>query len=269
MSIGRKSMGPGIEPARAADSLHSGVGPGVRRRAGDVLWRQLADLLLARIDEGRLGPGALLPSENQLMEEFGVSRNTVRRALLRLRELGKIDVEQGRGAFVRQPRFLQYTITDRTRFADILAEQGYAPRVQFLEALTCPAPDPVAELLELAPGAPVHFLRAVSDADDVRISTTRIFHPAERFPEMIERRRRDINLASVYRTFGIEDYRRRVTWIEARRPTEEEADLLKQDIFEPVMVTRKVDVDQQGRPIEFSEALWSGSHVRLCIPGAD
>lgn len=269
MSGGRKSSGLDFEPARAVDSLGAGLGRGVRRRAGEVLWRQLADLLLARIDEGRLGPGAPLPSEHQLIEEFGVSRNTVRRALLRLRELGKIDVEQGRGAFVRQRRFLQYTITDRTRFSQNLAEQGYAPRVQFLETITCPAPDPVAELLELSPGAPVHFLRAVSDADEVRISTSRIFHPAERFPEMIDRRRHDLDLARVYRSFGIEDYTRRVTWIEARRPTEEEADLLNQDIFDPVMVTQKVDIDRQGRPIEFSETLWCSSQVRLCIPGGE
>ena len=249
--------------------MPNGLGHSIRRRPGEILWRQVADLLLARIEDGRLGPGAPLPSENRLMEELGVSRNTVRRALLRLRELGKIEVEQGRGAFVRQPRFLHYTITDRTRFSQNLEEQGYAPRADFFETGTGAATDYVAEQLALAPGAPVHFLRAVSYADDVTISTSQVFHPADRFPGMIEKRLRDVNMTLVYRTFGIEDYTRRVTWVEARRPSEEEAALLNQDVVDPVIVTRKVDVDRQGRPIEYSETLWAGGRVCLRIPGTE
>ncbi len=249
--------------------MPSGFDQSVRRRPGDVLWRQIADALLASIDEGRLVPGASLPSENQLMEEFGVSRNTVRRALLRLRELGKISVEQGRGAFVRQPRLLQYTIAERTSFSKNLEEQGYMPRVEFLEADTRLPNDHIAELLELGRDDRVYFLWVVSYADEVPISTSRIFHPAARLPGVIDRRRRDNNMSRVYKTYEIEDFTRRVTWIEARQPTEEEAGVLQQDVLDPVIVTQKVDVDQRDRPIEFSETLWVASQVRLCIPGSE
>ncbi|MFC4530195.1 GntR family transcriptional regulator [Sphaerisporangium dianthi] len=54
-----------------------------------------------RIESGDYPPGSLLPSENQLINEFGVSRPTVVAALRVLREQGWIDSQQGKGRFVR------------------------------------------------------------------------------------------------------------------------------------------------------------------------
>lgn len=63
--------------------------------------RELAALLAARIHSGALAAGERLPSERQLVAEFGVSRPMVREALRALRERRLIEVEPSRGAFVR------------------------------------------------------------------------------------------------------------------------------------------------------------------------
>jgi GntR family transcriptional regulator len=49
---------------------------------------------------GAFQPGAQLPSEAELVERFGISRTTVRRALDKLREQHVIATEQGKGSFV-------------------------------------------------------------------------------------------------------------------------------------------------------------------------
>jgi DNA-binding GntR family transcriptional regulator len=49
---------------------------------------------------GTFQPGALLPSEAELAERFGISRTTVRRALDKLREQHVVETEHGRGSFV-------------------------------------------------------------------------------------------------------------------------------------------------------------------------
>lgn len=64
------------------------------------LYQQLSDLLAEAIGEGRLKPMEQLPSENELIDRFSVSRFVVRQTLNNLSRHGLIFTEQGRGSFV-------------------------------------------------------------------------------------------------------------------------------------------------------------------------
>jgi DNA-binding GntR family transcriptional regulator len=66
------------------------------------LYVQLANLLEAEIKAGKLAPGALLPSEKQLVQEHGVARGTARRAVELLRERGLVMTIQARGTYVAE-----------------------------------------------------------------------------------------------------------------------------------------------------------------------
>lgn len=63
--------------------------------------QQVQNQLLAAISSGEYSPGKPLPSERALCEIFGVSRVSIREALAGLAATGLIDIQQGRGAFVR------------------------------------------------------------------------------------------------------------------------------------------------------------------------
>lgn len=62
-------------------------------------YERIATALRTRIDAGEFGATDPLPSEAALMAEFGVSRNTVRRAYRNLAEVGAVVVRHGAGAF--------------------------------------------------------------------------------------------------------------------------------------------------------------------------
>jgi DNA-binding GntR family transcriptional regulator len=64
------------------------------------LWRQLADILRARIQSGELPPGRIMPSENTLSQEYELARGTVVKALDALEGEGLIERIQGHGTFV-------------------------------------------------------------------------------------------------------------------------------------------------------------------------
>jgi DNA-binding GntR family transcriptional regulator len=66
-------------------------------------YRQVIDDLTRRIEDGEWPPGARLPSETELTEEYGVSRSTVRKAKDILAERGLIEIRQGLGTYVAQP----------------------------------------------------------------------------------------------------------------------------------------------------------------------
>lgn len=67
------------------------------------LYRQLAEIMRARIESGELARLDPLPSEATLEQDFGVGRDTVRSALAVLREEGLIFTIQARGSFVGPP----------------------------------------------------------------------------------------------------------------------------------------------------------------------
>jgi LacI family transcriptional regulator len=64
--------------------------------------RQLHDVLLERIENGELAPGAKLPTELQLMRYFDVSRTTVSRAMRDLELHGFVQRRRGSGTYVKQ-----------------------------------------------------------------------------------------------------------------------------------------------------------------------
>jgi DNA-binding FadR family transcriptional regulator len=64
------------------------------------LYQQIARAIAAAIADGRYGPGDRLPSERELAEEFGVSRPTVRDAMIALEFQGLVESRQGSAVYV-------------------------------------------------------------------------------------------------------------------------------------------------------------------------
>ena len=71
--------------------------PAVRAR-----YEHVAEKLRTAIVRGRLRPGARLPSERALADEFGVSRATIVSALQLLRGERLIETRRGAGSWVRR-----------------------------------------------------------------------------------------------------------------------------------------------------------------------
>ncbi|KUN34846.1 GntR family transcriptional regulator [Streptomyces longwoodensis] len=66
----------------------------------DPLYQQIADVIAARITDGTYPPRRRIPSESQIVEEFGVSRPTARAAVQLLVERGLVHTVRGKGSYV-------------------------------------------------------------------------------------------------------------------------------------------------------------------------
>lgn len=76
------------------------------------LYRQIADSIAAEIDSGRYKPGDRLPTERDLALQFGVSRPTLREALIALEILGMIEAKHGLGILVVENKGKAAPISD-------------------------------------------------------------------------------------------------------------------------------------------------------------
>jgi GntR family transcriptional regulator len=74
--------------------------PPINPDGAELIYVQVAGRLAARIERGYWSPGARLPAERDLAAEFGVSYDSVRRAMAVLRERGLVVSVHGRGTFV-------------------------------------------------------------------------------------------------------------------------------------------------------------------------
>jgi GntR family transcriptional regulator len=74
----------------------------ITKRRGISYYHQLYSLLSAALNDGLIPAGGPLPSESDLMERFGVSRNTVRRALGQLEQEKRIIRRRGSGSYARR-----------------------------------------------------------------------------------------------------------------------------------------------------------------------
>lgn len=99
------------------------------------LYSRVAFLLRTKILSGQFSPGEQLPTENDLVAQFGVSKITIRHSLACLEAENLITRQSGKGTFVAKsiPVQKQFTITDNV--SDIVRDaQRY--RVKLLSLKT-------------------------------------------------------------------------------------------------------------------------------------
>lgn len=71
---------------------------------GTRIYEKVVEKLKESISRGEILPGDPLPSERQLMDDFGVSRSSLREAFRVMELLGLIESVPGKGRFVRHPK---------------------------------------------------------------------------------------------------------------------------------------------------------------------
>ena len=227
-------------------------------------YAQVVTEIKKRIERGTYPPGSLLPSEHQLVAEFGVSRPTIVKSLGALRQDGWIDTQQGKGSFVRgRPAFAD---AERTRPAHDVLELAEAELSgELVQAGVKLAPPHITALLGLQPGARA-FMRQrllTDDGEPVELASTWL--PLElaagtdlASPDLLgESIRRHLQSRKKIRL----DHA--VEQITARHPVGEEAALLQVAQDAPVLSVIVTAYDAAGRAVQVSDLVLPGQRHEL------
>jgi GntR family transcriptional regulator len=211
-------------------------------------YRQLLIILRDEILGGQIPPGTRIPSEEELVAAYGVSRGTVRNAIAQLEAEKLIETQHGVGSFVRaiHPNAMPFRFLKPDRFADdSKGERLY----EVIAQERIPAPFDIAERLKLAPGSSViHIARRRRVGGTAVSFSERYVHDAV-LPSLVNE---DLNAvesihdllvsASDYPLLKVE------IEVEAHSMNDEEARLLDGEPGAPAIVVHRMTYTAPNRP---------------------
>jgi GntR family transcriptional regulator len=214
-------------------------------------YRQLAEIVRGAIEQGLLSDNEALPSERELAEKYGVSRDTVRKAVRFLEERGVIYSDHGRGTFVapaivrRMSRFID-------GFSQDTRQRGGVPGQRVLTVESTAASMGIAGPLGLEPGHPLTRVKRVRLIDGSPVGVHDAYFPLPRGtrlePAEIEQAQ------SLYRLlterFGFAPAEA-VENLCAATADAEDARLLGIAAGAPILVCERITLSERREPIEY------------------
>lgn len=228
------------------------------------LWKTIADSLLTDLANGRYGPGDKLPTEAQMAGRFGVNRHTVRHALGHLAEAGLVQPRRGSGVYVAE-RQTDYPVGRRTRFHTNLAAAGRGGEKRILGVDTRPADREEATALHLDPGERVHVVHGLLLADGKPIGLFRSTFPAAPLPGLPDALKTTSSVTRALAACGVADYTRKATRLTAKTAKPVQARHLEIAEGAPILRSVGINVDPNGRPLEYGCTWFAGDRVTLTI----
>ena len=235
------------------------------RSSAVPLWAQLLDDLRRRLASGELTDR--FPTDRELTEHYGVSRQTARDAVRHLREEGLVTRERGRGSFVRQPTIEQSLGALYSLFRSI-EDQGFTQRSE-VRHLVQRRDEEAAGHLGLHADAPLVFVERVRFADDEPVAVDCSWLPATRALPLLSA---DLTHTALYAELADRCGVRITGGSEHIRPamaTAEQRRLLGIRPRQPVFAIERLAVDDHG-PVEWRHAVVRGDRYAFTASwGAD
>ncbi|MDI1459448.1 GntR family transcriptional regulator [Catellatospora sp. KI3] len=245
----------------------------MRDADGRPRHQQIAAVLRALIMSGDLAPGARLESTQQLIERFGVTGQTVQRALAVLKGEGFIVGRTGLGVYVRDlsPLVVEPAAYmppaepgQAARWPSEAARRSGRGRSRLLEVAEVAPPTAVGAALGLSAGEPVLLRKQVLDLDDVPVEFASLYFPLDLAHGTALRERKLIKggIPRLLAELGFAP----VEWtdqVSARLATPEEMVLLDLPDDVPVLRTARTVYAAGRRPIEASVLIKGGHRYEL------
>lgn len=233
------------------------------RTSWQPLYSQISDQIRRKIDND-LAPGDQLPSENELMEAYGVSRNTARLAIDILIKEGVAQRIKGRGTFVTPPRW-QFGLHRLVGFSEETLSHGMTPSARLLTLKRVEPPPKVAHALQLDEGQLVFEIQRLRLADQKPMAINTGYIPVHLCPMLDSE---DLTTASVFKMLE-EKYHYQIGYAQqVLKPviaSKAEALLLQVKPGSPLLLVEGTTFLVDGRPLEYIRLLYRGDRYEFPI----
>lgn len=227
------------------------------------LYYQLKQHLKERIDAGEWKLGDRIDSEYQLIEQYKLSRNTVKKAIEELVQEGTLYRIQGKGTFVSKPKFEQ-SLGSFYSFSQVLKEKGFNPTDKVLELLEMEPTEQVRQGLQLSHGEKVAKMRRLRCANGEPIILESSYMPMSIVKDLSDLS--EVGSTSLYellfKKYGVQVVRAK----EAFEPVlirDSESAYLETEVGKPALLLERTAFDTDNRPVEFCISIVRGDRCRF------
>ena len=162
------------------------------------VYKQIRRCIAERIERGDYPTGSMIPSENELAEEFGTTRLTIRSAMDELVKSGQIRRVQGKGAFVGHKWFDEHA--RKGGFRQSVLASGATPSVRILARSKRYAGPYYADLFGIGEDDLLYSVRRLNCIDGEPVSIEMTLIPCLLFPGIEDV---DISVFSLYETYDM------------------------------------------------------------------
>ncbi|PFE60337.1 GntR family transcriptional regulator [Bacillus cereus] len=227
------------------------------------LYHQLMERLKDSIEKGHWSLGDKIPSENQLMDQFGVSRNTAKKAIEELVQEGILYRIQGKGTFVAKPK-LQQSLMGFYSFSKVLKEKGLNPKDIILKIEEVKPNAEIKEALQLSEDVNVIEMKRLRCAEDEPFILESSFIPKHVATDIEQLKK--VGEISLYDLFA-QQFNTVVTRAnEAFEPVlirADESEYLQTEAGRPALLLERTAYDTNGVPVEFCISIVRGDRCRF------
>ncbi|MBB6142628.1 GntR family transcriptional regulator [Silvibacterium bohemicum] len=226
------------------------------------LYGRVEEVLASEIARGDYQPGDRLPSEDELLARFDVSRITVRRAVQNLIQRGVLEIRRGLGTFVLAPKVSQ-DLTKLTGFVEDTDTHGRKASARVVSQGVVAASVRVAQHLGISKGTRVMRIERVRLADSVPMSFDETYLPLEIGREVV---RNDLRVKPIF-TLLEEKYGIPLTEaeysLEAAAASAHVANALNISEGTPIFRIERTSYTTAGKPIDYEVLSYRGDLIRF------
>lgn len=231
------------------------------RNTIEPLYYQIRENLREKINSNEYMPGSMIPTEAELCQHYGVSRVTVRRAVLDLVQEGLLTRGQGKGTFVAESYGLT-TVNGVQSFTQELLGLNMRPTAKLLSCRISNAGASLCRKLELTEGEKVITISRLRLADNEPCMVEVMNFPYK----LVEGMEKEDLDQSIYRLLKDRYNCDIVSAKDIMEPIiigEYESKLLELPMPSAGMRTNRIGSDADGRPVEYSTHIIPGKKCTL------
>jgi GntR family transcriptional regulator len=230
--------------------------------SSSTLYTKVEETIAAEIADGEYRPGQQLPTEDELLRRFEVSRITVRRAIQNLIQRGLLEIRRGRGTFVLEPR-IEAELTKLSGFVEDMNAAGRKASARVLSQSVVPATSRIAERLQLGRGARVMRIERVRLANGLPVSFDQTYLPLALGRKIV---RNDLRMHPIFtlleEEYGVSlleaDYA-----LEAVAASKVVAEALRIAVGAPIFQIERTSRTANYEPIDYEVLSYRGDLVRF------
>jgi GntR family transcriptional regulator len=214
------------------------------------LYLQISEILRNQINAGAYCPGDLLPSENDLLDRFPVSRNTAQRAIEDLVRDGLAIRIQGKGTYVPKS-LVNFGLHRLTSFSEEMRFKGLTPSSKILKFEKIKPVETIAKKLNLNPDEKVYNLVRIRYGDEHPMAIQDSSLPTKHCPGL---ENYDFSVNSLFNVLET-DYHLHISWqsqnLKPCNARIAEAQALTIEVGTPLLYLDGVAYLERDIPIEY------------------